>query len=231
MTDDSCGFVPLRLLVSGVADEFAHHLRCTPERAVDRAWRAVLQKMIDGIITCQASYWEVIVGKDNEEGVSLMGSLESGNEIPFPIWSIFTSGGIDLANSDDWVVGDFEYYETSENGERKHVIISSVKVAADALKHLFDKSEIPVEAQRAAASHRAEERRGAKRKWDWEGAICAVVAQANTPDGLPEGHGAQAEIGRILATWFRDNQGGEPAASEIGARASKIMNVVNDYRK
>jgi hypothetical protein len=226
LADNNANWVPLRNLVSGAADEFIRYLRCSPERAVDRAWRAVLRKIVDGAIICRASYWDVILGKEDEEGYSLMGSSTSGREIPFPVWSIFKSGGVDLSSSDEWIVGDFEHYQSVEGGDRQHVIIWGVEVADDAVKHLFDKSQIPVEEQRAAATLRSEERRGAKRKWDWEGAICSVAARANTPDGLPSGHGAQAEIGRMLAEWFRDNQDGEPVASEIGARASKIMEAV-----
>lgn len=230
MPDECTKWVPLRSAVSEAADEFARVLRCSPETAVDRAWRAVFQKMANGAIESRANYWDVVSGTV-AESTSIMGSTQHGDAIPFVVWAIFEGGNRQFVTSEDWVVGDFEYFKVTDDEQYKHIIIWGVSVPADAIAQLFDPSEVSKDDLRAVAVSRLEERRGAKRKWDWEGAICAIVARANTPDGLPSGHGAQAEIGRALSEWFRENQDGEPAASEIGARAAKIIQAASNYRK
>lgn len=69
---------------------------------------------------------------------------------------------------------------------------------------------------------------GRTSKWDWEGAIASVVAKANTPDGLPEGHGAQAAIERLLANFFGDDC---PSESQLRLRAAKIMTALDQARR
>ena len=65
-------------------------------------------------------------------------------------------------------------------------------------------------------------------KWDWEGALAAVVAEANSLDGLPEGHGAQAAIERIIADHF----GAEgPSESQVRLRAAKIMEALEAAKR
>jgi len=67
---------------------------------------------------------------------------------------------------------------------------------------------------------------GRPSKWDWEGALAFVIAQAQTPDGLPTGHGAQARIETMIAEWFERETGGSPSISQIRQRASKIMGLI-----
>jgi hypothetical protein len=64
---------------------------------------------------------------------------------------------------------------------------------------------------------------GRPRKWDWEGALTEVIKVANTPDGLPDGYGAQASIERAIADWFASTAGSSPPESEIRKRASDIL--------
>lgn len=63
-------------------------------------------------------------------------------------------------------------------------------------------------------------------KWDWEGALAHVVAQAQTPDGLPTGQGAQARIEEMISGWFIDQTGESPAASLVRSRASKVIRTL-----
>ena len=63
-------------------------------------------------------------------------------------------------------------------------------------------------------------------KWDWEGALAFVIAQAQQPDGLPTGPGAQARIEEMIAAWFDKETGDSPAPSQIRQRAAKIMNML-----
>jgi hypothetical protein len=64
---------------------------------------------------------------------------------------------------------------------------------------------------------------GRPRTWDWDGATTFLLTIAQTPDGLPTGPGAQAQIERLLADWFVQNAGKEPAESLIRKHATKIM--------
>jgi len=63
-------------------------------------------------------------------------------------------------------------------------------------------------------------------KWDWEGVLAFVIAQAQTPDGLPTGHGAQSEIERMMAEWFEQETGGSPSTSQLRQRASRVMRLI-----
>jgi hypothetical protein len=60
-------------------------------------------------------------------------------------------------------------------------------------------------------------------KWDWIGALIEVIRVANTPDGLPDGANAQAEIAKIMSRWFMEKDQDEPSPSEIRALARRIM--------
>jgi hypothetical protein len=63
-------------------------------------------------------------------------------------------------------------------------------------------------------------------RWDWEGAMVSVIAQAQKPDGLPTGHGAQARIEEMIAAWFTSQTGDCPAISQVRQRAAKIMRML-----
>jgi hypothetical protein len=68
---------------------------------------------------------------------------------------------------------------------------------------------------------------GRPRTWDWDGATTFLLTIAQTPDGLPTGPGAQAQIERLLADWFLKNAGKEPAESLVRKHATKIMRALN----
>ena len=63
-------------------------------------------------------------------------------------------------------------------------------------------------------------------KWDWEGALAFVISNAQTPDGLPTGQGAQARLEELISGWFMGETGDAPAASQIRQRASSIMRML-----
>lgn len=70
------------------------------------------------------------------------------------------------------------------------------------------------------------------RKWDWDGALAHVVAEANrNPDGLPDGYGAQASIEKLMLDWFVDQHGEAPVESELRLRAKRILAAVAEGRK
>jgi hypothetical protein len=68
--------------------------------------------------------------------------------------------------------------------------------------------------------------RGRPAKWDWEGALAFVITQAQHPDGLPTGPGAQARVEEMITGWFMDQTGGAPASSQVRERAAKIMRML-----
>jgi hypothetical protein len=67
---------------------------------------------------------------------------------------------------------------------------------------------------------------GRPRTWDWDGATTYLLTIAQTPDGLPTGPGAQAQIERLVAEWFTNETGDAPAASQVRQHAAKIMRAL-----
>ena len=67
---------------------------------------------------------------------------------------------------------------------------------------------------------------GRPAKWNWDGAMAFIVSQAQMPDGLPVGDGAQARIEEMMASWFMRETGDGPAASQIRQRAALIMKML-----
>ena len=55
-----------------------------------------------------------------------------------------------------------------------------------------------------------------------------IASQAQKPDGLPTGNGAQAKIETMMADWFEREVGKSPAISQIRQRASTIMKMLDD---
>lgn len=78
-------------------------------------------------------------------------------------------------------------------------------------------------------SHR---RLGRPKKWDWEGAMAHVAAEANrNPDGLPVGYGAQTKVEQLILNWFMTRSGETPAESEVRLRATKVLAAIEEGRK
>jgi hypothetical protein len=67
---------------------------------------------------------------------------------------------------------------------------------------------------------------GRPRTWDWDGAITYLLTVAQTPDGLPTGPGAQAQIERLISEWFTNETGDAPAASQVRQHVTKIMRTL-----
>lgn len=72
---------------------------------------------------------------------------------------------------------------------------------------------------------------GRPEKWDWEGALIHVIAEANTVNGLPTDRGAQAQIEKMISEWFMWKTGNSPADSEIRKRASAVMKAISNSQK
>lgn len=72
---------------------------------------------------------------------------------------------------------------------------------------------------------------GRPTKWNWDGAMAFVVSQAQTPDGLPSGDGAQARIEEMMADWFTESFGDCPAPSQIRQRAALVIKAIETPKK
>ena len=77
-----------------------------------------------------------------------------------------------------------------------------------------------------AAQHDRRKPVGRPQKWDWEGAMAYVISQAQHPDGLPTGSGAQARIEALISDWFVQQVQEAPSPSQVRQRAAKIMQML-----
>ena len=77
-----------------------------------------------------------------------------------------------------------------------------------------------------AAQHERRRPVGRPAKWNWEGAMAYVISEAQRPDGLPTGPGAQAQIETMIANWFVREVQDAPSPSQVRQRASKIMGMI-----
>lgn len=120
--------------------------------------------------------------------------------------------------------GEFLYSEF-EHAEY-NVRLEGMAFELNRIEMLLPTSELqdfPISTRQSATSQTSI---GRPRKWDWEGALAFITTQAQTPDGLPVGHGAQAKLEAMIAEWFEKETGGSPAISQIRQRASKVMRMI-----
>ena len=80
--------------------------------------------------------------------------------------------------------------------------------------------------QPAKESREERPRLGRPRTWDWESTTAYLLSIAQTPDGLPTGPGAQAQIERLVADWFMASTGNTPAVSQIRQHVAKITKAL-----
>lgn len=64
---------------------------------------------------------------------------------------------------------------------------------------------------------------GRPKKWDWAGAMLAVVDLANRPDGISQERGEQARVEEAMADWFVETTGKQPHISQIREYAVRVM--------
>jgi hypothetical protein len=126
---------------------------------------------------------------------------------------------------DEWLEDADNTFVPDAHGEvRAHLVGLSFEVAA--IEMLVPSASVPDGKLASLPTPLRTTRRAGGRpmKWDWEGAIAAVVAEANrNPDGLPDGYGAQTKIEKMMAEWFLERAADCPAESEIRKRAQKIV--------
>ena len=229
-------WIPLRQAVVEVAQVYSRFMLCEPAAALETAQAAIVRRLNYQFADSRASRWMLIFNKQGDTPEWRQDNQDAP-EIPGPFWSIYERA--DIVFADDWIAGEFSFSctgrdEVDDWAPDAFGFAVGVEVTRKGLPIIGDDNSNDgiSNARFRGIEQIIEERRGARRKWNWEGAICEIVAQANNnPDGLPEGYGAQAKIGQMLAQWFRNNQNGEPAQSEIGLRAAKIMQTIESHLK
>jgi hypothetical protein len=113
-----------------------------------------------------------------------------------------------------------ELYVSGFHGASYHAQLGGLSFAADSIEllHPIREGLTPTLPRTTNASGL-----GRPRKWDWEGAMAALVAVAQHPDGLPTGPGAQAKVEKMTADWFAKEAGDTPAPSQIRQHISALL--------
>lgn len=226
MTDNSDDWIPIRKAVAELTAIYHEAFNSEYSAARAAAIAALMRSLAMGYTQSQSHSWFVhylrISGNSR-----FFGNKDYGDSIIRTFWRycnelppIYT----------DWVVGEF-HVERPIEGRLGGISAWAIDVFVNRQTvPLIGSAEKPTRVI-TLRNLPSVERRGRPRKWNWDGAMCAIIAKANAPSGLPEGYGAQAEIGRMLAKWFSENQNGEPTPSEIGLRAAQIMTAIDNSRK
>lgn len=169
------------------------------------------------------AYWKI----DDEWGPTPLGKgcfqyadafdLESGT---LSIACLFT----DEVDRDAFDVEDNLFFNGLDDDDPRaswleyEVKLSALCFERGAIDLLTDLERVP---SRVSAA-----RSGRPTKWDWQGAMTAVVLLANSPDGIGLERGEQAKVERALSEWFISNCGEEPHASQIRAVAQRVMDAL-----
>jgi hypothetical protein len=155
------------------------------------------------------------------------------------------AGFIMFASNIDWDVGTVEIEWVDEENLAHEIIFPSqdfvgseferadYEIRFEGLK--FDAARIELllpnfafDPSKELESNTSRQRQsiGRPAKWNWDGAMAFVVSQAQMPDGLPVGDGAQARIEEMISSWFDRETGDSPAASQVRQRAALIMKML-----
>ena len=183
-----------------------------PGKKMQGGPNAIIRRAASGIVEVRASRLvKSGPGVDEDKNYSL----------PKEFW-----GGWSL--TPDWEHGDFlakfEMQGMQEEWQAFDVRFNPAQIQEMATATAAAIDSLPLTTLNSTAAKRAT-------KYDWEGALIGVVLVANSPDGLPTGYGAQAEIERMLVRWFRKNQDMEPTSSELRVRAKRILAEVELLRR
>ena len=119
-----------------------------------------------------------------------------------------------------------EYLGTSLRRPSYDAEMSGLKFDFSDIELLLPSATLQQSFSFAPATNLRQTQIGRPARWDWEGAMVAVIAEAQRPDGLPTGHGAQARIEEMIAAWFTRQTGDSPAPSQVRLRAAKIMSLL-----
>lgn len=123
----------------------------------------------------------------------------------------------------DWMFPSGDFFESEFDRADYEAEFGGMSFSFSAIEMLLPSSNLELVSSGIDRDVGRTTRVGRPQKWDWEGAISHVVARAQTPDGLPTGHGAQARIEEMIADWFVSQKGDAPASSQVRERAAKII--------
>lgn len=130
----------------------------------------------------------------------------------------------------DWLFGSQDFVGSEFPNPDYTVKFSGLKFDANRIELLLPAAQLSAKIEKSAGVSLARHV-GRPTKWDWDGAMSHVIATAQTPDGLPTGHGAQAKIEAMIADWFETETGNSPAISQIRAKASRIIAMIEKVEK
>ncbi len=125
----------------------------------------------------------------------------------------------------NWLFQSQDFVGSEFSDPTYSVKFSGLKFDANRIELLLPAAQFSAKIEKSAGVSTARQM-GRPTKWDWDGAMSHVIAVAQTPDGLPTGHGAQAKIEAIMAEWFEAETGNSPAISQIRAKASRIISMI-----
>lgn len=182
---------------------------------------------------------KLLIAKPMDDVEQIVCSWSKEDEELHPV----SAGPFLYAEHIDWDLGSVDSEVYVSGGDRPFLFSESDELLAGIprpciynieLRGLgFDREKIEMlQPQVSLASAQAfgtteAKRKGRPRSWDWDGATLHLLAAANSPDGLPTGHGAQARIEGIISDWFVASSGNSPAESQVRDHAVKIMAAIN----
>jgi hypothetical protein len=184
---------------------------------------------------------EKLIGKKHDERVNDEQNIVEGWE---SVGSI-DPGFIMFASNIDWDSGIIEVewidddnlanenlfpsqdYAGSEFEKADYEIrFEGLKFDASRIELLWPNATFDVSKEPSLKGGRNRQSIGRPTKWSWDGVMAYVVSQAQTPDGLPTGAGAQARIEEMISGWFLLESGDSPAPSQVRQRAALIMKTL-----
>jgi hypothetical protein len=127
----------------------------------------------------------------------------------------------------DWLFGSQDFVGSEFPNADYTVSFSGLKFEASRIELMLPSAQLLANIEKGTGTSVARHI-GRPRQWDWDGAMAHIVAEAQKPDGLPTGHGAQAKVEAMIAAWFEDQTGNSPAVSQIRSKASRIMQMVEN---
>ena len=121
---------------------------------------------------------------------------------------------------------DSEFLGTELEEPEFEAVIEGLSFEFSRIEMLLPSIELGQTIGFTTAQHDRRKPVGRPPKWDWEGAMAYVISQAQHPDGLPTGPGAQARIEALISDWFLQQAQEAPSPSQVRQRASKIMQML-----
>ncbi len=181
---------------------------------------------------------EYFLEKQGNGGQPLQPTIRTLNApIPCDLWTRICELWTDRQIVIDWTTGEFGYLETTvHEGLPLFDPQRRVSLREHAYGVKFLKSALPGVSAKVAdennISVQSEKRPGGRPpEYDWEGALAHLIALANRPDGLhPTNEPNASYLAELMASWFEQTAGKEPASSELRKRGSVILRAIEKLK-